>query len=97
MAQFAEHQLDHDGIVEQADAGNLVRDDVLRVADVGEGREHGAALVLVEDPVGSVSIASSVSSLTRRSVTKSGRSDAFQRRDEIDCRSEDLLVVGDLH
>ncbi len=51
VAQLAEHELDHHRIVEQADPGDLVGDDVLRIAEIGERGEHGTALVVVERPV----------------------------------------------
>ncbi|MFN9939907.1 MAG: hypothetical protein ACK56I_10585, partial [bacterium] len=50
MFQFPRHQFDHDGIVNQADNGHIVRDQVFRVMKVSQGTDHVGALLSIERP-----------------------------------------------
>jgi murein DD-endopeptidase MepM/ murein hydrolase activator NlpD len=88
-------KLDHHRVVEQADAGNLVRHDVFRVTQVGEGGKHGAPLALLEFPVGvgqHIEQRLQLDESRRHEIGHVGAAHALQR---VGGRGEDLLVVGD--
>ena len=50
VAQFAEHDLGIDRVVEKAEARDMVRDQVIRIAQVGKRADNVAALFLREVP-----------------------------------------------
>jgi len=45
VLQLADHQLDHDGVVDVAEHGDVVRDHVLRFGEVGQSRQHVLAFL----------------------------------------------------
>ena len=51
MLQFAADQLDHYGVVEEAEAGDAVRDQVFRFGEIGEGVEDAVGLSLRQSPL----------------------------------------------
>ena len=97
MAQFAEGELDHDRIVQQSDAGDVVRDDVLGIAEVGERGQHRVALPLVELPVVVPHHRQHQLELLEPGRDEIRELRPAQRCDEFGCRPQDLLVVRNAH
>jgi hypothetical protein len=75
--------------------GDLVRDDVFRVAQVGEGGEHGASLAFLELPVNvgqHIEQRLQLHESRRHEIGHVGAAHALER---VGSRGEDFLVVGD--
>jgi phosphate acyltransferase len=95
VAQLPEHQLDHHRVVEQADARDVVRDDVLGIADVGQRGEHRTALAVAELPVRIGQHRVQGLELAEPLGDEVRQRGALQCLNEFRRRTEDLLVVGD--
>jgi hypothetical protein len=51
VAQFTEHEFYHDGVVQEADTRDAVRDEIFRVAEVNERTEHPLTIRVRHGPL----------------------------------------------
>ena len=51
MPQLATDELDHDRVVEEAESRNLVRDEVVRIGDVGHRVLHAGLILTLQAPL----------------------------------------------
>ena len=50
MFQFPHHEFDHNGVVEKSDARNVIRDQVLRLGEIGQGVEYAGRFTTWQAP-----------------------------------------------
>ncbi|MBK6348758.1 MAG: hypothetical protein IPF50_02645 [Proteobacteria bacterium] len=97
MPEFTEDEFDHDGVVEHADAWDVVGNQVLRVAQVGKPRQHRIPLVVVQRPVLVGDHGDQGVELLEPFGHEVGQIRAFHGLHHVGRRAEDFLVVGNPH